>query len=305
LRAISEHRASVSFAPNFAYDLCVRRVKARDLEGLDLSCWRVAGCGGEPIHFQTLESFAARFRAAGFRESSLTPCYGLAEHVVAATLSRPGRPFSVDLISANGLPGASRDDPASVPVVGCGNALAGHRVRIVDEEGRELEDRVVGEITLTGPSVMQGYHADDGLTAATIREGWLHTGDLGYMSGGQLFVCGRIKDVIVINGRKYHPQDIEWAVDNVPGVRRGRVVAFAASHAGSPDRVVVLAEPSGTEAPQVLVPAIRRAVAELCALHLENVLLVPSGSIGRTTSGKVQRADARRRYELGEFEAHL
>jgi fatty-acyl-CoA synthase len=305
LRAISEHRATVSFAPNFAYDLCLRRVKPRDLEGVDLSCWRVAGCGGEPIHSETLASFAARFRAVGFRETSFTPCYGLAEHVVAATLSAPGRAVSVDVISADGLSGAARVDGGSVSVVGCGRALAGHQVRVVDERGRAVEERTIGEITLAGPSVMLGYHADDDLTAVTIRDGWLHTGDLGYLSDGQLFVCGRSKDLIVINGRKYHPQDIEWAVENVPGVRRGRVVAFAATRAGSADQVVVLAEASGTATPHVVVPAIRRAVAEMCALHLEEIRLVPSGSIERTTSGKVQRVAARVRYERGEFDPRV
>ena len=307
LRAISGYRASVSFAPNFAYELCLRRVKAADLEGVDLSRWRVAGCGGEPIHARSLARFAERFGGVGFRETSFVPCYGLAEHVLAATLPPLGRAVRIDRVGPVGLPGAQRapdaepGEVASPTVVSCGGALPGHQVRIVDEQGAEQPDGVAGEITLAGPSVMCGYYADDELTRETVRDGWLHTGDVGYLRAGELFVCGRIKDLIVINGRKYHPQDIEWAVDEVPGVRRGRVVAFAVSRPGSRDRVVILAEPSGTAASDTLVGAIRTRVADQCALHVDDVRLVPSGSIGRTTSGKVQRAAARNRYEQGEF----
>ena len=116
-------------------------------------------------------------------------------------------------------------------VVSCGPALPGHQIRIVDENGRELPERAIGEITLAGPSVMRGYYGDEALTAQTVRDGWLHTGDLGYLAEGELFVCGRLKDIVIANGRKYHPQDLEWAVDDLAGIRRGRVVAFATSRA--------------------------------------------------------------------------
>ena len=209
LRAISRHRATVSFAPNFAYDLCVRRVKDLDLAGVDLSCWRVAGCGAEPIHAPTLAAFAERFRAFGFRETSFLPGYGLAEHVVAATFAPRGRPIRTD--------GA---------LVSCGVPLPDHRLRIVDEHGRELPEREVGEITLAGPSVMQGYYENGALTREALCDGWLRTGDLGYLADGELYVCGRAKDLIIANGRKFHPQDLEWGVDELAGIRRGRAVAF-------------------------------------------------------------------------------
>ena len=178
--------------------------------------------------------------------------------------------------------------------------MPGHQIRIVDENGDEVPDRALGEITLAGPSVMKGYFGDDALTAQTIRDGWLHTGDVGYLSNGELFVCGRIKDIVIANGRKYHPQDLEWAVDDLAGIRRGRVVAFAARRVGLADRVVIVLEPSGAVEAGVLTQSIRQRIADVCGLYVDEVVLVPSGTIGRTTSGKVQRLATRTRYEQGD-----
>jgi fatty-acyl-CoA synthase len=186
-------------------------------------------------------------------------------------------------------------------VASCGPALPGHQIRIVDENGEALPDRALGEITLAGPSVMTGYFGDDALTAQTIRDGWLHTGDVGYLSNRELYVCGRIKDIVVANGRKYHPQDLEWAVDDLDGIRRGRVVAFATRRVGLADRVVIVLEPSGAVAAGVLTQSIRQRIADVCGLYVDEVVLVPGGTIGRTTSGKVQRLATRTRYERGEI----
>jgi len=307
LRVMTRYRATISFAPNFAYDLCVRRVKDKDLEGLDLSAWRIAGCGAEPIHAPTLAAFAEKFAPVGFRERSFLPSYGLAEHVVAAAFAPLGRTPRVDEVDAEELVGNRRASPVArgegVAVVGCGRPFPGHRIRIVKEDGREAAEREVGEITLTGPSVMLGYYKDNSLTAQTIRNGWLHTGDLGYLAGGELFVCGRMKDLIIVNGRKYHPQDLEWAVDQLAGVRKGRVVAFGAARPGAPDRVVIVVEPSGTTTGDLLTEAIRRRIGDLCGLYVDEVALVRSGTIGRTTSGKVQRAATKARFERGELAA--
>jgi fatty-acyl-CoA synthase len=304
LRAITRHRATVSFAPNFAYDLCVRRVK--DLDGLDLSSWRIAGCGAEPIHPPTLAAFAEKFGPAGFRDTSFLPCYGLAEHVLAATFPPRGRRPRTERVSAEALNGQRVAVPhggtgASVALVSCGSALPGHRLKIVGEDGRPVGERHVGEILLAGPSVMLGYYQQDALTAQTIRDGWLHTGDLGYLSGGELFVCGRAKDLIIVNGRKYHPQDLEWAVDALGGVRRGRVVAFGATERGQADRVVIVVEPSGTVSSDLLVDTIRREIRDLFGLYVDEIAVVRSGTVGRTTSGKVQRAATKARYESGEL----
>jgi fatty-acyl-CoA synthase len=307
LRAISRYRGTVSFAPNFAYDLAVRRVKESDLEGLDLSCWRVAGCGAEPIHAPTLEAFAEKFRPVGFRETSFLPSYGLAEHVLAATFAPHGRAPRVERLSANDLTGrrvatrAANGDGDLFTVVSCGLPLPGHRIRIVDERGRSLPERGIGEIRLAGPSVSPGYYRDEDLTARTILEGWLHTGDLGYLSNGELFVCGRVKDIIIINGRKYHPQDLEWAVDDLNGIRRGRVVAFGSEGRGTGDRAVIVAEPSGAAPADALADSIRRRIVDLCGLLVNDVVLVPKGTVARTTSGKVRRAAMKLLYERGDL----
>ena len=304
LRAITRHRGTVSFAPNFAYDLCVRRVK--DLAGLDLSSWRVAGCGAEPIHPPTLAAFAEKFAPVGFSDTSFLPCYGLAEHVLAATFPPRGRRPRTEFVSADALTERRAAVPhdgqgPSLALVSCGSALPGHRLQIVGEDGNPVAERQVGEILLAGPSVMLGYYQQDALTAQTIRDGWLHTGDLGYLAGGELFVCGRAKDIIIVNGRKYHPQDLEWAVDGLSGVRHGRVVAFGATERGHADRVVIVVEPSGTVAARVLADAIRREIGELFGLYVDEVAVVRSGTVGRTTSGKVQRGATRARYERGEL----
>jgi fatty-acyl-CoA synthase len=163
--------------------------------------------------------------------------------------------------------------------------------------------REVGEITLAGPSVMLGYYNNPDLTSRVLRDGWLHTGDLGYLSDGELFVCGRLKDLIVINGRKYHPQDLEWGVESVSGVKRGRVVAFAAAPANGASDVVIVVEANGTETAASLTAEIRRVVGDLFGLAVGEVVLVPGGTIGRTTSGKVRRAAVRASYERGELGA--
>jgi len=286
LKAISRYRGTVSFAPNFAYDLAVRRVKDRDLEDMDLSCWRIAGCGSEPISASTLAAFARRFAVVGFRAESFFPCYGLAEHVLAATLPPRDRKPRIDHLDSGA-------------VVSCGAALPGHHLRIVTENGASAGEREVGEIALAGPSVMLGYYGDPAATAEAIRDNWLYTGDLGYLSDGELFVCGRVKDLIIVNGRKYHPQDLEWAVSDVAGVGRGRVVAFGTMVPGAADRVVMVVERSGAAAGDGLVEAIRRRIGDLFGLYVDHVALVPNGTIGVTTSGKVRRAATKAQYVGG------
>ena len=300
LRAITRYRATVSFAPNFAYELCARRVA--DVTELDLSSWRVAGCGAEPIHADTLAAFAGKFSPAGFRETAFVPCYGLAEHVLAATVSPRGRGPRIERVSAGALSEgqarAADDGERSIALVGCGRSLPGHRVRIVGDGARVLDERMVGEIQLAGPSVMRGYHHEPALTAETIRDGWLRTGDLGFLSEDELFVCGRAKDVVIVHGRKFQSEDLEWAVERVGGVRAGRAVAFGASGEGA-ERLVVVVERDGTVAPAVLAEAIRREIADLFGLAVDDVVVAESGTISRTTSGKVQRAATRALYESG------
>ena len=287
LRAMTQYRGTISYAPTFAYDLCVRRVRDRDLDTLDLSAWRVAGCGAEPIHAPALRAFAGKFGTRGFRAASLLPSYGMAEHVVAAAMAPRDCGLRVERLGGD-------------EVVSCGRPLPDHRIRIVTEAGAPVRDGEVGEIVLAGPSVMVGYYKQDALTAETIRGGWLHTGDLGCLLDGELFVCGRAKDVIIANGRKYHPQDLEWAVDDVDGVRRGRAVAFGVAMPGRADRVVLLVEPKGLASPTAVTEAIRRRIGDVFGLYVDEVTFVPAGTIGRTTSGKLQRTAARAAYLRGE-----
>jgi fatty-acyl-CoA synthase len=286
LRALSRHRATVSFAPTFAYEWCVRRVKDADVADLDLSSWRIAGCGGEPIHAATLGSFAEKFAPAGFRATSFFPSYGLAEHVLAVSFPPRDR-------------GLRTDSNDTVVLVSCGMSLPGHRIHIEDEAGLDLPERSIGEITLEGPSVMRGYYRDEPLTSATIRKGRLRTGDLGYLSDGELYVCGRVKDLIIVNGRNYHAQDLEWALDDLPGLRRGRVAAFGTAADGLSERAIVVAEPSGGSPADELIDSVRRRVAARCGLVLDDVVLVPSGTIERTTSGKLQRFAVKAMFEQG------
>ena len=307
LRAISRYRATVSFAPNFAYDLAVRRVKDADVAGLDLSSWRIAGCGAEPIHASTLAAFADKFRPAGFRDTSFQPSYGLAEVVLAATMAPRSRELRVERLVADDVTvrrvatHANGTRAETVSVVSCGTPLPGHDVRIVDEAGRSLPDRHIGEIVLSGPSVTPGYYNDVDATARAIRDGRLFTGDLGYLSSGELFVCGRVKDLIIVNGRKYHPQDLEWGIADLAGIRRGRVVAFGTTTGVGPDRTVVVAEPSGTVPADELTEAIRRRIVDVCGLVVDDVVLVPGGTVARTTSGKVRRSATKMSYERGDL----
>jgi len=314
LKAIHRFRGTCSFAPSFAYDLSLRRVKPADLEQLDLSSWRVAGCGAEPVRADTLEAFAQKFSAAGFNPSAFLPCYGMAEHTLAVTFARRGEPLEVDRISSEGLVDRRRAEPPSGPrdralrVVNCGRPFPGHQVRIVDEDGIPVREGEIGEIVLAGPSVMQGYFDNPAATARTIRDGWLYTGDEGYLKGGDLYVCGRQKDIVIVNGRNFYPEDLEWAVGELPGVRSGNVVAFGVGGPGSGlamvegggrERVIVVVESKGKVSGTDLAVEVRRRIVERVGLQVDEVVVAPPGTVQRTTSGKVRRSMLKSHYESG------
>jgi fatty-acyl-CoA synthase len=276
-------------------------VKPSQIEALDLSCWRVAGCGAEPVRADTLRAFAECFAPAGFRASSFVPSYGLAEHTVAVTF---GHGLTVDRVDADRLVRESVAAPLPdgqghvARLVSCGRPFAGHALRIVDDQGRELPERHVGSIEARGPSVMAGYfHAPDA-TAEGLHEGWLRTGDLGYLARGELFVCGRTKDLIIRQGRKYHPPDLEAAIADLRGVRTSAVVVFGLHHADEPDQVVAVLEARGVSASD-LEEQVRRRVRETAGLELDRIVVAPPGTIPRTTSGKVRRAETRARFRAG------
>lgn len=306
LELISEKRATIVFAPNFGFALATKRAKDRDLEGLDLSCVRVAGCGAEPINPEVMKAFADRFAPAGFDESALLPCYGMAEATLAITFTPHGTGVKTDKVNTqalrNGHAEPATDGDESTELVCCGRAFPGTELRIVDEQGNSLPDRRVGEIVVRGPGVTAGYYQNPEVTAESFRAGALHTGDLGYLVDGDLYVCGRAKDLIIIRGANIYPQDIEWTVSEVPGVRRDNVVAFSVMRNGE-EELVVAAEGNSSDAP-ALRESIARAVTEHHGLRVGHVAMVRVGSLPKTSSGKIQRRRAKRLFEDGELEEH-
>jgi fatty-acyl-CoA synthase len=302
LEAISRYGGTVSFAPNFAYDLCRRRVKPSQIDTLNLATWRVAGCGAEPIRPDSLLAFAEHFACAGFRKSSFVPSYGLAEHALAVALSVDG--LHVDVVDAESLVRESVALPAgngsvAVRIVGCGRPFPGHALTVVDDHISELPERHVGSIVVRGPSVMDGYFENASATREALRNGWLHTGDVGYIADGQLYVCGRTKDLIIRQGRKYHPPDLESAIADVPGLPLAGVVVFGVNHIEEPDQVVAVVEARASAKSGDVIEHVRRRIRETAGLELDRVVVAPPGTIPRTTSGKVRRTETRVRFQAG------
>jgi fatty-acyl-CoA synthase len=292
LQALARHRGTITYAPNFAYQLVARRVRAADLDGLDLAHVRVAGCGAEPIRASVLRDFAAVLAPTGFAgERAFLPCYGMAESTLAVTFHELGTPVLVDRVDGaelgRGRALGATEAARAVECVSCGVPFPGHDLEIRSGDGARLPERMVGEIVVRGPSVSPGYFRNEGATLEAWREGWLHTGDLGYVSEGNLYVCGRMKDLIIINGANHHPQDIEWLAGEVEGVRRDNVVAFATSD-GAGEHLVVVAEGTARDAPGIR-SAIRSRVQDELGLPVEAVHVIAPGSLPRTSSGKVQR----------------
>lgn len=308
-RLIMRHRGTIGFGPNFAYGLCTSRIKDAELQGIDLSSWRVAGCGAEPVVADTLQAFAERFRKYGFDPNALMPCYGMAESTLAVSFSPVGGGMVVHPISASYLTTKNEARPPQnaadrLQIVSCGRPFEGHELVVVDPDtGLPIEPGRVGEIVLRGPSVMQSYYNDPEITTQTIRNGYLHTGDLGYLHDGNLYVCGRIKDLIIIAGKNYYPTDIEWAVSQLPGVRTGNVVAFGFSAPdGHAEQVVVCAEAKETADASSLIQEIRGRVMEAVGIKIDEVVLLAPGSLPKTSSGKLQRRQARQMYIEGTLE---
>jgi fatty-acyl-CoA synthase len=304
LKAIDKYRATITFAPNFAYNQVVKRLRDQDLEALDLSCLRVAGCGAEPIQAQTLRTFAERLAPARFRAEAFLPCYGLAESTLAVSIYPHNVAMRSELIeseslkSGRAIPSKANNGKVS-EVVSCGFGLPGHELAIVDREGKVLPEREVGEIVVKGPSVTKGYFRNPEATAEVWPDGWLHTGDLGYLAGGELFVCGRSKELIIIRGANYYPQDIEAIVRDLAGIKRGNVAAFGVSEGGD-EELVIVAESDGRDA-EALRKEIATRIQSETGLVVTRVVLVPVGSLLRTTSGKLQRRKMKQLYERGEL----
>jgi acyl carrier protein len=310
LRALHAHRGTISPAPNFAFDLCVKRIEDEEIAGMDLGSWRLALNGSEPVSPETIERFTRRFEPYGFRRRAMTPVYGLAESAVGLTVTPPERGPRVDAVSRQRFQREHRAEPApateAAPLrfVGCGNPLPGHEVRIVDDGGRPVDERVEGHVQFRGPSVMRGYYRNPGATRAAVRDGWVDSGDLGYIADREVFVTGRQKDIVIKAGRNLHPQEVEELVGDVHGVRKGCVAAFGvADPAIGTERLVVVAESRETTSRGIdrIRVAVREAVVTALGVPPDVVVVAPPGSVLKTPSGKVRRAATRDVYLAGRL----
>ncbi len=317
LSAISRYRATTSGGPDFAYDLCVRRISPEEGRSLDLTSWRVAFNGAEPVRRETMERFAAAFAPRGFRREAFRPCYGLAEATLLVSATQVGGRTAWADVEALEEGRFERRLPGTGPcraLESCGRPGGGQDVRVVDPESREvLSDGGVGEIWIAGPSVAEGYWNRPGESAETFRAElaggggprWLRTGDLGFVAGGDLYVTGRRKDLIIVRGRNLYPQDLEeTALRSHPSLRPSAAAAFALE-IDEEERLalVVEVERQGLHADlDEIIAAIRRSVADEHGVHAAAVALLPPGRLPRTSSGKVRRracAEAQRRRALG------
>lgn len=298
LRAIARYRGTTSPAPNFAYALATERIRDEELDGCDLSCWRMAMNGAEPLSATTLRAFEKRFARWGLRRDAMMPVYGLSEATLAVTFTRPGTPWQGRRFDAASLArGVAKENPLGNEWVSCGSPLPDFDVEVRDGDGDALEEGRVGRIHVRGPSVMHGY-----LDArpSPVRDGWLDTGDLGFLHEGQLYVTGRAKDVLVLRGRNHAPQELERAVDGVAGVRTGCTAAVARITPQG-ERVLLFVE--ARERRDALEAECREAVLAACGVAVDEVVVVEPGTLPRTSSGKIRRSEALRLHDEGELHA--
>ena len=320
LKIMSEHGASISFSPTFGYELCARVSGRVDASSLDLTRWRVAGIGGEMVRPSVLRDFAESFADSGFDAAAFTPSYGLAESTLAVSFSPLGRGVQVDRVSreayarsaiaipatgnGNGNGNGNGTGQSSRAFVKCGGALPGHRIEIRDESNQLLPDRRIGWVCISGPSLMRGYYDDPEATDSVFTpDGWLNTGDMGYLVDGELVITGRSKDLIICNGRNIWPQDLEWAVESRCGASPGHVAAFSVDDDDGRERVVVVLETRAKD-PETLQEFRREVGSVIMAMAgvAGEVVLAPPRSLTFTSSGKLSRAAAKTDYLAGTIE---
>jgi acyl carrier protein len=315
LETISRYGGTLSAGPNFAYELCLKRLADDDLAGIDLHTWRLAFNGAEAVSPDTVRRFGERFAACGLAPTAMAPVYGLAEASVGLLFPPLGRVARIDTIDRQTFTRQRRASPApakdatALRFVGCGQPLPGHEVRIVDAEGRVLGERAEGRLEFRGPSATRGYWRNPEQTARLWHDGWLDTGDRAYRAHGEVFLTGRVKDIVIRGGRNLYPQEIEEAVGAVEGIRKGCVAAFgSADPERGTERLVVLAEvpvhrlrdAAGLAA---LHDAVGRAVVGAIGEPADDIVLAPPHAVLKTSSGKVRRSACRERYERGELAA--
>jgi 1-acyl-sn-glycerol-3-phosphate acyltransferase len=325
LRAIHQYRATLGGAPNFAYELAAAKISEEETQTLDLSCWRAALNGAEPVLPATLDRFAVRFAGCGFRREALLPVYGLAESSLAVTIPPLGRGPRVDRLeraafaqagravpapAKNSDAGASDDDPDVISFVSVGVPLPGHEVRIANQRGEEADERVEGQLWFRGPSATQGYYRNEAATKAlfpqTAAAGWVNSGDRAYRAGGDIFITGRVKDIIIHAGHNLYPHELEDGVTRVAGVRKGCVVAFGAPNpATGTERLVIVAESREKEVAgrARIAQAITAQVASMIGMPPDAVEVVAPNAIPKTSSGKLRRDATKQRFLSGTLGA--
>jgi acyl-CoA synthetase (AMP-forming)/AMP-acid ligase II len=304
-QAVHRHRGTLTWLPNFAFNHCARNVRDRDLVGVDLSRWRVINAA-EPVRWDSHRLFLERFARYGLTERALAVAYGLAEATLFVTATPIGESPHVDWVEIRALQDERRALPAapeaagSAPMTSCGFPIEGAEIGIVDDEGRRLPKRWLGEIVVRAHCLFSGYYLRPDLDAKVLRDGWYFTGDMGYLADGQLYVSGRKDDLIIVGGKNIYPNDLEAIANEVPGVRPGRAVAF-----GVPDprlgteAVVMVCEVKGSTGPEEtrrIESELRRRIAQQTEVTLHDVRLMDERWLIKTSSGKLARAANREKY---------
>ena len=308
LWTIHRHRGTLSGGPNFCYELALRKVEDADIEGLDLSSWRFAFNGAEPVSPDTMAAFCARFARYGLKPEAMTPCYGLAEATLGVSFTPVGRGPRLDRVEREPFTNGGRANPVSDPgasaltFVACGRPLPGHQIRVVDDSDWELAEREEGHIQFSGPSATSGYYRNPEATRELLHGEWIDTGDFGYIAEGEIYITGRVKDTIIRAGRNIYPYELEEAVGALEGIRKGCVAVFGATDARSgTERVVVLAETRVTDAAERerLRARIDELAVPLIGMPADEIVFAPPHSVLKTSSGKIRRAASRAAYERG------
>ncbi|NTS65106.1 fatty acyl-AMP ligase [Sphingomonas sp. HHU CXW] len=301
---------TLSYSPTFGYDICARRISSQTKasDRFDLSRWRVAGNGADMIRPDVMQAFVDAFASAGFKASAFLPSYGLAEATLAVSLMPPGEGIRVELVEETELSGMSHgeDRPQRYrAIVNCGKPVRDMEVVVREEDGTPLPDGAIGKLWCRGPSVMVGYFRDQDATDACLVDGWLDTGDMAYLSNDYIYIVGRAKDMIIINGRNHWPQDIEWAVEQLPGFKAGDIAAFAITTPGGEETPAVLVQCRSSDDGERtrLRDEIRDRVRSVTGMNCV-VELIPPRTLPRTSSGKLSRAKARNLYLAGEIKPY-